>query len=374
LIELLIVMAILAILFGSVLSFLSVARSYVKRTQTQAVMQNVATALHLFQGDTGVLPWQPNYPATVTAAQPFQNQLWTRLGEAMSASDRATVSAVAATLAGKYAYSGDTLNGTTDGVLPSPLTYRMAYVLPPSTQIHNGQGPWSAPMGWACLSAILNRMAMERARMVALAGATDLTGPIITAPSLATPYQDLTSNPLLVAGSDYPATYHGWCDDYFAGSLSANFRQNGNILDAWGRPLVYVNQVLPRQRGTSMYYGNILFYPFDPAWYGLGTTGFVAHTGPWDSIVAVHRWRLLQSGRVRVGAMCEDGELAPPDATYLPDPTVPMNSDRRFYAAQGYENDFELWSAGPDGNLDWIRSGSANTDNLSLLPYDRLLK
>jgi hypothetical protein len=259
-------------------------------------------------------------------------------------------------------------------VLPSPLTFRSSYVLPPSTQVHNGQGAWNAPTGFTCLSAILNRMGMERARMVAMAGATDLTGPIITAPSLGAPLVDLTSTPLMVSGTDYPASYSGWCDDYFAGSVAAKFRNGGSILDAWGRPLIYVCQVLPRQRGTSMTYGNILFYPFDPGWYGLGTTGFVAHTGPWDSIVSARRWRLLQSGRVRVGALCEDGQVAPSDPTYLPDPGNPMGSDRRFYAAPGYENDFEVWSAGPDGTLDWTRSGAANNDNIGLFAYDRLLK
>jgi hypothetical protein len=56
---------------------------------------------------------------------------------------------------------------------------------------------------------------------------------------------------------------------------------------------------------------------------------------------------------------------------FLPDPSDLMHSDMRFWAPPGYELEFELWSAGPDGQMSWWRNDPANADNIPCEPYNR---
>jgi hypothetical protein len=54
-------------------------------------------------------------------------------------------------------------------------------------------------------------------------------------------------------------------------------------------------------------------------------------------------------------------------------PGDPATADRRFWAGPGFEFDFELWSAGPDGRFAWGRAEAMNKDNIGLYAYDRRL-
>ncbi len=64
----------------------------------------------------------------------------------------------------------------------------------------------------------------------------------------------------------------------------------------------------------------------------------------------------------------------PADGDRLPDPDDLWRSDRRFYAAPGFELEFELWSAGPDGRFAWMRDEAANRDNVAGDLYDQGLR
>jgi prepilin-type N-terminal cleavage/methylation domain-containing protein len=377
LIELLIVLSIILLLGGMVMSVMSTARKYGQRTSTQVTMHKVDNALRMFQRDIGVLPYQASYPATVTPANPFPNNLYQRLDQPLSAAATTAFNNAVATAAGKYSYFADlnqSWNNNYEGNLPgniftTNLTYRYAYLLP-SSQV-NGERNNADPVQGRRYCALFNRVAAERARLCVYAGALSIPGPYIVGPTMTAPLIDLTGTPLLSTAEQGGITT-GWCNDYFEGSLTAREWNGAAIVDAWGRPLIYVCQVVPRSRSTSALILGSGIKSQDFSWYGMGATGFAANTGPWAGLVAANRWRLLQNGRVTVGADCVDDAPAPVDATY--NPGSAMASDRRYYSGPGYEIDYELWSAGPDGCFDWTRSATTNNDNIGLFDYDRGLQ
>jgi prepilin-type N-terminal cleavage/methylation domain-containing protein len=377
LIELLIVVSILAILVGMVASLVGVTRRYGMRSQTLAVMHKVESAVRLFQRDVGVLPYQLSYPDAVSPSAPYSNLLARRLGAAQDAATATNFNAAVATAAGKYTYFADLLhewNGnwegsTTGNSWASNLTYRFAYLIS-NTQVNGNRG--NSPNEGRRYAVLLNRVAAQRARQAVYAGALDLPGPFIVGPTSTSAVQDLTGTPLLSA-AERGSLVTGWCGDYLEGALTPRDIVGDDIVDAWRRPLVYVGQVLPRARSSSALILGTMIKSQDLSWYGLGATGFKAGTGPWNTLVATKRWRLLQNGRVTIGANCLDDAPAPSDPQYNPTGNA-LDSDRRYYAAPGYEQDFELWSAGPDGRLEWRRGDTVNRDNIPLTDYDRGLR
>jgi hypothetical protein len=54
--------------------------------------------------------------------------------------------------------------------------------------------------------------------------------------------------------------------------------------------------------------------------------------------------------------------------------TTLLHSDIRSTAGGGFVMEFELWSAGPDGQCDVMRDAAVNADNLSALPYNKGLQ
>jgi hypothetical protein len=80
-------------------------------------------------------------------------------------------------------------------------------------------------------------------------------------------------------------------------------------------------------------------------------------------------------GRIRLSATdCGWGEPTPVDAIYFPTANRLMDSDIRYYAAPGFERDFELWSSGVDGRFCWRRSDASNRDNLAARRYGKGLE
>lgn len=386
LIELLIALAIVAVLAGMFTALLGIANRQAKRTNTEATMRKVAAAIRMFQRDNGVLPYQArypvpgagasvalvagwnDYPGTVSREQPFPNLLFRRLGRSMDQAERDALNAAAAAAAGKYHYYAKLFQADAGMIeTGSDLAYRTAYLLP-STQVHAGRG--NDTVATSRYASYLNRAGADRARRAVSAGALDLDGPIIVGPTSTAPHKDLTATPLL-APAEIGGMATGWCDDYLDGSLSAKDRAGDAVLDAWGNPLVYVGMVIPRTRSSSAQIYNTEVKSQDLVWYGMGATGFRANSGPWAEVVAARRWRLLQNGRITVGANAIDNQPAP---LCTGNPGAAMDSDRRWFAAPGFELDCELWSAGPDGRLEWVRSAAANRDNVPLLPYDRSLR
>ncbi len=388
LIELLVVLAVIGVLAGSFMALLGLAGRQARRTNTEATMRKVSTAIRLFQRDNGVLPYQARYPVAgagasvvrvkgfndypdaVSPTEPFPNLLFRRLGKTLSTAEQDAVHAAAATAAGKYAYYARVRSSSSGSIeLGSALTYCKAYIQPLDGLVNTNLDLTSTVTS-SRLCSYLNRAAADRARRAVYAGALDLEGPLIAAPTSTVPVQDLTATPLLT-GPETSGLTTGWCDDYLDGGLSPKDDRDDAILDAWGNPLVYVGMVVPHQRSTSAWIYNTVVKSQDLVWYGLGSTGYRANTGPWSDLVAAKRWRVLQNGRVTVGGNAVDNR---PAGALTGNPGGPMDSDRRWYAAPGLETDVEIWSVGPDGRFAWTRSDPANRDNVPAFAYDRGLQ
>lgn len=388
LVELLVVLAVIAVLAGMFTALLGIAGRVAKRTNSESTMRKVATAIRMFQRDNGVLPYQARYPVpgaapglalvkgwndypdAVTSADPFPNALFRRLGRTPPVAEQDAVHAAAATAGAKFAYYARTRSvGASTVETASTLTFRKEYILPLRLLVNtNLDTNDSTVAGRLC--SYLNRAAADRARRAVYAGALDLEGPLLSAPTSTTPALDLSTTPLLSAAEMGSATT-GWCDDYLDGGLAAKDHRGDAVLDAWGNPLVYVGMVVPRQRSTTAWIYNTVVKSQDLVWYGLGATGYRANTGPWAELVAARRWRVLQGGRVTVGGNALDNR---PAGVLTGNPGSAMDSDRRWFAAPGLELDFELWSAGPDGAFAWKRSDLANRDNVPAFAYDRGLQ
>jgi len=374
LIELLVVVAIIALLSGMSMSMISTARRSGQRINTESTMRTVHAALRMFQRDIGVMPYQSYAAGTgVTPALPATNLLARRLGHTMDASERADLNLAVSAAAGKYAYNCDLSgNGTELSPQPSALTCRKAWAadITAAGAVANRDRANDVELAY-----LINRLSMQRARLAVQAGALDLPGPLITKPGGSAAVADLTGTPLLQSSDGVAASVVGWCDDYLDGALDRRHVSGDDILDAYGRPLVVISQVLPKVQFSNVQIGYGSIGGFDSSWFGLGVSGFRPGTGPWSSIVAAKRWRLLSMGRIRLSpGDAGDGQPTPADATCLPDAAALLASDRRYYAAPGFEADCELWSAGPSGTLSWMRNAAANRNAVPFVNYDRGLR
>jgi prepilin-type N-terminal cleavage/methylation domain-containing protein len=375
LIELLVTIGIIAILAAMAMPLLNLASRQAKRSNTQATLAKLDAAIRQFRRDVDVLPYQAAYPDAVDGSTPFVNNLAMRLGRDLPGGDRIALDALLVTAAGKFGYPERVENSAASEsvALPSNLTYRVAWAPPSWSGLYGG----SANYRYLCKA--LNRMGQARAIAAVRAGAFDLRGGVIS--ENGSLVRDMTSDSLLTAGEIGSLTT-GWCGDYLYGEMSASdvTTDGTGIRDAWGNPIVYVCQVVPKvksvtirvQKQTSLGWHNEFQKISEPINFGLGALGYAVGTGPWDQLKADGRYYLLGVGRVRLSLRdAGDGAATPVHATWHPDAADLRASDRRYYAAPGLETEFELWSAGPDGRLAWMRSDTANRDNVSATAYDR---
>lgn len=146
-------------------------------------------------------------------------------------------------------------------------------------------------------------------------------------------YADDSRGPVLTTAA---AKARGWRSEFLAETLRQQVAVGSpgeldptrtTILDAYGRPLVYVCTFTPGARGFA---------------YGLGG-----------------------------GAGDEANYGMTPVARVA---TSSLSSDIRTTAAPTYAIEFELWSAGPDGRFASLRDDPVNRDNLSMLPYNKDLR
>lgn len=372
LIELLVVVSILAVLAGMLMPMIGMAQRTAMRSSSEATLRKVDAAVRMFRRDLGVFPYQLAYPDQVDAANPFPNHLGRQLGRSMSDLERTTVQTLVATAASKYAYNENLNDGNPETAIPSPVAFSITGLPPQSFG-----PPWLGDddkQGRKRYSFYINRIAGERARLAMLAGAFDLSGGVVSGPfANGAIHRDLSST-RVVSAAEVGSLTTGWGDDYLQGELEARFIKDDAILDAYKHPIIYVCQVVPRIRTTSIKVYDWGFAIAEPGWFGLGHQGFAAQTGPWGSIVTAKRPLLLGLGRVRLTtADAGDGQPPPTDPTFYPNAGDFMNSDRRFYAPPAGSLDFELWSAGRDGSLRWMRNDPVNRDNASASPYDRKL-
>jgi hypothetical protein len=154
--------------------------------------------------------------------------------------------------------------------------------------------------------------------------------------------------------------------------LEKRYISGDQVLDAWRRPLIYIGQAVPGVNGTYVYFFGQSVNITNVARYGLGPQGFDISQGPGPGLIA-RPW-LLYGGRVRLSRSdAGDGKPTPADGTYFPTATTLMHSDVRYYAAHGYEEEFEIWSAGSDGAFAYMRDDARNDDNIAVQPYAKEL-
>lgn len=367
LIELLVVMAILATLAAMLMPIIGIAKRSSERSATTAVMHKIDTAARLFRNDIGGYPWQRSY-ADIDGGEAWTNRLGYQLGQRIdTVVDLPKVRQDADDAALKYRYectvSGGTVTEPTPAVLGT-FAFRRAdiqrtwkwnvSVWQDISDNGNSSTGLVNPNERAARAAVLNRMAAELARVEVFAGNPEVKGLRL----------DDVRNPagvLISAGRDNSATSlltspastakPGWADDYLLGEVEKRFRNGDTMLDAWGMPLVLVSQVHEGARFARTYLFRSVIYSCDLRVYSLHRRGrtVLAEIDPLT------------------------GAALPANPPWLPDPAKLRNSDRRLYAAPGFEVDFELWSAGPDRQFSWMRDDARNRDNVPLVAYDKAL-
>ena len=370
LIEVLVVLSIIAILASMAMPILTIAQRAAKRSATESVMRKCDTAIKLFRLETGTYPFQRTY-ADVDAGEKIDNKLYFHIGTTLTPAQLADLQADVTTAAQQYAYDCSPAFGTGNPVEPTGLPKLGAQAfrrsdIKPGTRMGvwhkaNAGSPWTLEVEFSdansqmATALTLNRMARERVRRAVYAGNVDVPGCVMVNSydplgALYSTGRNLSATKVLAS----PATNikPGWAADYFGGELERSFIDGDRIVDAYKRPLVYVCQVVEGMRSS----GGLIF---DAEAVQIFTRDYgVARIGR----------RSLATINPITGA-----DLAASGAA-LPDPSKRMHSDRRYFAAPKYENEFELWSLGQDGRLGWMRDDPRNTDNIPLLPYDKGLE
>jgi prepilin-type N-terminal cleavage/methylation domain-containing protein len=166
--------------------------------------------------------------------------------------------------------------------------------------------------------------------------------PTVNFPGTSTPYRYLPYNKSGYFGNDArgpvlataTAKAEGWRGEYLTDAIRRDGTGGDHVdvdatgtalLDAWGKPFIYVSSVRPGVRGGVQ---------------ALTTTIF--------PIVIEQRYNMGPQGRTT---------------------TTSLTSDIRTTAAPSQIYEFELWSAGPDGAFAATRSDPVNRDNIAVVKY-----
>lgn len=368
LIELLVVISILVILMTMLMPIIGIAKRSSERTATTAVMHKIDTAARLFRNEIGAYPWQRAY-ADIDSGEIWTNRLAYQLGQNIDTTNdlpklRQDADAAAARYTYECSVSGSTVTEPSAATLGT-FAFRRADIQ---------RTWWWSGSAWqdksdntstsysilvnrnerAAKAAVLNRMAAELARVEVFAGNPEVTGLRLDdirnpAGTLIATGRDNSSTQLIAAPAS--ATRPGWANDYLLGEIEARYRSGDAILDAWGMPLILISQIHEGARFSRTYLFSSVVYSCNLRQYSLHRRG---------------RTLLAEIDPVAGTALT----VNPP---YLPDLANLHHSDRRYYAAPGYELDVELWSAGPDRQFSWMRDDPRNRDNTALSAYDRAL-
>lgn len=370
LIEILIVISVIAILASMLMPVLQVVQRSARVTATRSIMHKTESALRLFRSEIGAYPYQSAYADTAAGEVP-SNRLAYHLGTTIATGDLLAIQADAAAAAAAYAYDCTPPGGVGSAVEPGLAgmgahAFRVADLRPATGTDSTGSTGWSyngtswvPHLGGASerlgTAVMLNRMGAERARRAVLAGHVQVTGtylPACLSPTGAVYKSAVDRRSPLIPGIPASIDTAGWASDYLAGDLEARYRDDETILDAWRRPLIYVGQVVEGCVSTRALIFGTAILKVEARSYGLERQGRKI-LAPVDSRTGI--------------SLVADGAA-------LPDPTRLFESDRRIYAAPGFEDGFELWSSGSDGRFDWMRSASGNGDNVGHEDYDRGLR
>lgn len=390
LIEVLIVIVIMSILFSMLSGMMTIAQRQGKGTNTRATLMKVDQAIRLFRTDMRIYPWQVDLGTPPAEPAQWGNDLGWRLAwKPASVADRVTAikdfHADVAAIERRFRF----VNG--NNVPPSGDSSEGSHAFRLEVQTSTSRtnlllGPGSLRHSTATLSShrwipgtpsrgndatgdakALTKMAEEVTILAYIAGQMPTEAPTGIDATLPEdkarfPDEDERYPSVNLASSSLPFRYFpynkaghygddsrgpvlttatartkGWRGDYLASALRTTGdgrldvdASGTTILDAWGRPLIYVCTVRPGVRGFM---------------HGLTTNIF--------SGAREDRYNMGPQGR-------EITEL--------------LDSDIRTTAGEAYIYEFELWSAGPDGQFSASRDNPVNHDNVALLPYTKGLR
>jgi prepilin-type N-terminal cleavage/methylation domain-containing protein len=374
LVELLVVVAILLLLMGMLMPMVAMAKRSSLRTISQSVMAKVESALHQYKADFKAYPFQLT---EADDSSSWSNALNYNLGTSIAPQDAQNIRDDMAKVEGLYRCWSNGAGSQEAAVeVASPFSFtcyrgtgckaqdgandREGDIRPTSSMFNTSNHTWywvyestAANWGtWMAYCALLNRLAAERASVNMLVGDINAHGQYIagaTGPAgsgLVYNFRDLTAQALLP--NPLSAAKPGWANDYLLGQIEPKYIQGSVILDAYLHPLIYISQV---EAGVEPTYGTCYGTSCDvpsPSVYGLAPMGRKTlepfHPGTTTPLAV--------------------------DFPHLPDPSDLMKSDIRYYAAPGNELEFELWSAGPDGEMGWMRDDPLNADNIPCEPYN----
>jgi prepilin-type N-terminal cleavage/methylation domain-containing protein len=311
LIELLMVIAIMAMLTAMLSPIVRMAQRTSQKTQIQALLRRVDLAVRLFREDVGTYPYQDHTSGSLDA-----NRLAWQLSRILSTDERDRLRTDLDNVGKAYAIGGSQALTTAD-IDPGATIYD-----PYKSSNQTDVTAADRSAGQRAHVAAVNRLAAERARLAILAGNTAVTG-----------IGPHTGDAVIAA------TSAGWCDDYLTGDLAPRERSSDgvSILDPRGEPVRYICPVIAGVRG---------FWPSKP-------------------MEAVH------SGNVSIPIRVEYYGL---DTISRRTATTVMDSDRTDSAPARLIDEPELWSAGADRLISIHRNAPENRDNVPAAPYDKELR
>jgi prepilin-type N-terminal cleavage/methylation domain-containing protein len=369
-IELLMVISIVLLLTGLLMPMYGISKRSSLRTVSQSIMAKTEAGLYQFKADFHAYPYQLTYPggqgasAVPYTGPPGGNTLAYTIGTDIGSNDARNVKWDMAKAVSDYNFASNQTNGSLLAFTPNRGNRLSSQdgagdpegdPYPTSWVESNGQYYWiyiSGSESFNAMCVLLNRLGAERAGECMLIGDINQMGesmPGCTGPAgsgLVHSPRDVSSTPMVSGprSSGRP----GWAKDYLQGQIASKYLKGDSILDSYFNPLIYICQVVPGVEPTlGIEYGGWVDVP-NPSVYGL-----------------------QPQGRSTLEP-CVPGTSTPLTASeFLPDPSDLMHSDMRFWAPPGYELEFELWSAGPDGQMSWWRNDPANADNIPCEPYNR---
>lgn len=240
LVELLVVMAIIAILAGMLMPIVTMARKRAAVTNTMALMRKVETGLELYKGELDTYPYQKH-----AADQPFpqaDNRLAWFLAHEMDDAERVDLEDDLQLVREAYLIGGEH-RVLTDEVDPA---------------VENGKDMRERHIEQHAMLA--SRSARERGMLAILAGNVEVMG--------------IGADRALRMVSDPKSK--GCAFDFIAGDLVQRDVLGESLVDAWSQPLIYncpvVQGVLPFWGNTNIRGGQPSM-AMDPVFYGMETTG-----------------------------------------------------------------------------------------------------
>jgi prepilin-type N-terminal cleavage/methylation domain-containing protein len=414
LIELLIAMAILAMLGGMLMTMLNVAQRQGRITNTKAVLAKVDQAIRLFRTDMRVYPWQTDLSGAEGDPTQLTNNLafrlaWRPADDAERLAYTRAFHADLRTIQGKFTYfTGDKIGlpgGDGTHAFRTPNVAYKPYVtnilMEPGSLRVGTPAQDGTTKGFIATrldgyittrGIVLSRLAEEITRLRYVSGQLDVTAtgdsltlpapqgvdPAVPADKVRHPeedgrYQSWWYQP------DFPNTWiNGYSYVPYNRAGAGGDDSRGPVLDGSSVPDPVGN---PGGRPVQGWRSEYLSESFRRR-TGPGSPGEIDATG--TRILDVWGNPLVYVCAVVPGARgythaCDNGGGGISEQRYGLGPqgrteTDLLASDIRGTAAKSQVMEFELWSPGPDGRVAVMRDDPVNRDNIAIIGYNRGLR